>query len=91
MHTFVVIVRALCLVIATCAALLNVISGIRAANSIPDSGELSGRLIATFLPLSSRETDYVGRGWHYRRVQVVSAVVFVLSMIVWGFLGSFGS
>lgn len=91
MHTFVVIVRGILLLVAAGAAVLHLISGLRAVNSFADSGELSGRLIATFLPLSSRETDYVGRGWYYRRVQLVCAVVFVSSLIIWGFLGSLGA
>ena len=89
MHTFITVVRVILLIVAAGAILLSLVFAVLAVNAIPDDGELASRLIATFLPLSSRESDYVGRGWHYRQAQWYCTLIFILCMLAWAFLGSF--
>ena len=90
MHTLVVVVRIILLGMAACAGLLHVVFGVRAVNSARPTGALARRLIATFLPLRSRESDYVERGWYYHKAQNTCRLVFAASLFAWVFIGAFG-
>ena len=90
MTTVLMILRLSLLILACVCAVLTVLFSILAANGVDESGEFAGRLIATFLPLSSKPSDYKARGWFFRKAQWTSTAVFVLAMIAWGFVGSFG-
>jgi hypothetical protein len=70
------------------SAVLFIVCGAAAQQNINPDGDAAGRLIATFLPLSSKADDYVGRGWQYRIVQWLCMPCFLVAIFVWGLSGS---
>lgn len=74
-------------VAAGVAAVLFVAMGVAAWALINPSLQGDDRATASLFPVSSRESDYVGRGWLYRKVQWACLGLFPLCMFVWGLTG----
>ena len=70
------------------AAILGfLIFGAAAQQLIDPEGDLPTRLSRYFLPYSARHDSYVGRGWHYKKLQFLCVPVFLVAVIIFAVTG----
>lgn len=70
--------------VAVLSAMLFVTFALAALGLINPNLKSPQQMAAISFPWSSRRSDYVGRGWQYRKAQWVCLAICLLATIVWG-------